>query len=89
MVRDYAIGVIGTAGTADFVVTFCYIKPGTTHVCPDNNAGDDMGTGDNSRSDPPQAVTVTVKYAYKPFIAGLVPMPAFEIRGGSTLVINH
>jgi len=88
-VRDYAIGVIGATGTAKFVVTVCYIQPGTTHVCPDNNAGNDMGTGNNGRSDPPQNVTVTLKYAYKPFIAGLVPMPAFEITGGSTLVINH
>jgi len=88
-VRNYATGVIGATGTPTFIVTVCYIQPGTTHVCPDNNAGSDMGTGNNGRSDPPQNVTVTVKYAYKPFIAGLVPMPAFEITGESTLVINH
>jgi hypothetical protein len=88
-VRDYAIGVIGATGTANFVVTVCYIKPGLPHVCPDNNTGNDMGTGDNSRGNPPQNVNVTVKYAYKPFIAGIVPMPAFEITGESTLVINH
>jgi hypothetical protein len=89
--RDFAIGVIGTVGTADFVVTVCYVQPalGPIYSCPDNNAGNDMGTGNNGRSDPPQNVNVTVEYRYRPIIAALVPLPAFTITGGSTLVINH
>ena len=90
-VRNYAIGVIGNTGTSDFVVTVCYIAPamGPMYVCPDNNAGNDMGTGNNGRSDPPQNVHVTVKYSYKPILAGIVPLPTFALSGGSTLVINH
>ena len=90
-VRRFAIGVIGNTGTSDFVVTVCYTAPatGSMYVCPDNNAGNDMGTGNNGRSDPPQNVTVTVKYSYKPIIAGIVPLPSFTLSGGSTLVINH
>jgi len=90
-VRNYAFGVVGTTGTADFVVTVCYIQPasGPMYVCPDNNAGNDMGTGNNGRSNPPQNVSVTVKYTYKPIIAAVVPLPTFTLTGGSTLVINH
>lgn len=90
-VRNYAIGVIGDIGTVDFVVTVCYIQPasGAMYTCPDNNAGNDMGTGNNGRSNPPQNVTVTVAYAYRPIIAALVPLPTFTISGESTLVINH
>jgi Flp pilus assembly protein TadG len=88
-VRHYAIGVIGGTGTTDFVVTVCYIQPGTAPTCPDNNAGNDMGTGNNGRTNPPQNVNVTVKYTYRPVIAGFVPLPSFTISGGSTLVINH
>ena len=91
VVRDYAIGVTGSTGTADFVVTVCYIQPalGPAYTCPDNNAGNDMGTGNNGRSNPPQSVSVTVKYSYRPIIAPFVPLPVFTISGGSTLVINH
>jgi Flp pilus assembly protein TadG len=91
VVRDYAIGVIGNVGTSDFVVTVCYVQPasGPMYQCPDNNAGNDMGTGNNGRTNPPQNVTVTLKYAYKPVLAGIVPLPAFTLSGGSTLVINH
>lgn len=90
-VRTYAIGVIGNVGTADFVVTVCYIQPaaGPIYECPDNNAGNDMGTGNNGRSNPPQNVNVTVKYAFKPLLAALIPLPPFTLSGGSTLVINH
>ena len=90
-VRSFAIGVVGDTGTSDFVVTVCYIQPapGPIYTCPDNNAGDDMGTGNNGRSNPPQSVNVTVKYMYKPIIAGIVPLPSFTLTGGSTLVINH
>lgn len=90
-VKKYAIGVIGGVGTSDFIVTVCYLQPSTgpTYQCPDNNVGNDMGTGNNGRSNPPQNVNVTVKYAFKPIIAGLVPLPAFSLSGGSTLVINH
>lgn len=88
-VRNFAIGVIGGIGTANFVVTVCYVAPGPTYTCPDNNAGNDMGTGNNGRSDPPQNVNVTVKYTYQPIIAGFVPLPSFTISGGSTLVVNH
>ena len=88
-VKDFAIGVIGNTGTTNFVVTVCYIYPGTAHTCPDNNAGNDMGTGNNGRSSPPQNVSVTVKYTYQPIIASIVPLPSFTITGESTLVINH
>jgi Flp pilus assembly protein TadG len=90
-VRSYAVGVIGDVGTADFIVTVCYIQPasGPMYECPDNNLGNDMGTGNNGRSNPPQSVNVTVKYAFKPLIAAVVPLPAFSLSGGSTLVINH
>lgn len=90
-VRNYAIGVIGDVGTINFVVTVCYIQPasGPMYACPDNNAGSDMGTGNNGRSNPPQNVNVTVKYEYRPIIAALVPLPSFTISGESTLVINH
>lgn len=91
VVRDWALGVVGNTGTTDFVVTVCYIQPasGPIYVCPDNNAGNDMGTGNNGRSNPPQNVSVTVKYTYRPIIAGFVPLPTFTLVGGSTLVINH
>lgn len=91
VVRGYAVGVIGNTGTANFIVTVCYLQPapGPIYTCPDNNAGNDMGTGNNGRSDPPQNVNVTVKYAYLPIIASFVPLPSFTISGGSTLVINH
>ena len=91
VVTDYAIGVIGDVGTVDFIVTVCYLQPasGPMYACPDNNAGDDMGTGNNGRSSPPQDVNVTVKYQYRPVIATFVPLPAFTISGESTLVINH
>ena len=90
-VRTYAVGVIGNVGSTDFVVTVCYIQPasGPMYQCPDNNAGNDMGTGNNGRSNPPQAVNVSVKYAFKPLIGAFVPLPAFSLSGGSTLVINH
>jgi len=91
VVRNYAIGVIGDVGSVDFTVTVCYLQPasGPSYACPDNNAGNDMGTGNNGRSNPPQDVNVTVKYAYRPVIATFVPLPAFSISGESTLVINH
>lgn len=91
VVRNFAIGVVGNTGTADFIVTVCYIQPasGPIYVCPDNNAGNDMGTGNNGRSNPPQNVNVTVKYAFKPILGGFLPLPAFTLTGGSTLVINH
>jgi len=88
-VKNFAIGVVGNTGTSDFVVTVCYINPGTAPICPDNNAGNDMGTGNNGRSSPPQNVSVTVKYTYQPIIAAIVPLPSFTITGESTLVINH
>jgi Flp pilus assembly protein TadG len=88
-VKQAAIGVIGNTGTSSFVVTVCYIQPGPAYTCPDNNAGGDMGTGNNGRTNPPQNVTVTVKYQYQPIISGFVPLPTFQITGGSTLVINH
>ena len=88
-VRRYAVGVIGGTGTANFVVTVCYLNPGPAYTCPDNNAGNDMGTGNNGRSVPPQNVSVTVKYTYRSIIGAVVPLPSFTISGGSTLVINH
>jgi Flp pilus assembly protein TadG len=92
-VRNYAIGVIGGTGTSDFIVTVCYINPPSPpnppYVCADNNAGGDMGSGNNGRSNPPQTVNVKVKYQYRPVISGFVPLPAFTITGESTLVINH
>jgi Flp pilus assembly protein TadG len=88
-VKNFAIGVIGSVGTSDFVVTVCYLAPGTTHVCPDNNVGNDMGTGNNGRSNPPQNINVAVKYTYRPIISGIVPLPSFTLSGGSSLVINH
>lgn len=88
-VRSFATGVTGSPGSAAFVVTVCYVNPGTPYACPDNNTGNDMGTGNNGRTDPPQTVNVTVEYTYQPIIAALVPLPSFTISGGSTLVINH
>lgn len=88
-VRRYAIGVIGASGTASFIVTVCYVAPGAAYTCADNNAGNDMGTGNNGRSSPPQNVNVAVRYSYQPILAGIVPLPAFSISGASTLVINH
>jgi hypothetical protein len=89
VVRDFAVGVVGNTGTSDFVVTVCYLQPGPAYTCPDNNAGNDMGTGNNGRTNPPQSVNVTVIYSYRPIIAGIVPLPTFTLTGGSTLVINH
>lgn len=90
-VRRFAIGVIGGTGTAGFVVTVCYLAPtsGPAVICPDNNLGNVMGTGNNGRSNPPQNVNVIVRYTYKPIIAAIVPLPAFTISGESNLVINH
>ena len=43
------------------------------------------GDGDNGRN---QTVSVNVTYRFKPLI-GMVPLPTFNLAGGSTLVINH
>jgi Flp pilus assembly protein TadG len=90
-VRSYAVGVSGDVGSSDFVVTVCYVAPapGPLYECPDNNAGNDMGTGNNGRTNPPQSVNVTVKYVFRPLLAAIVPMPSFTLTGGSTLVVNH
>jgi len=97
-VQKYATGVIGSFGTSNFVVTVCYIEPGTNPVngtnppdrqCIPNNSDSYMGTGNSGRTNPPQGVNVTVKYNFQPLIAAVVPLPAFPLSGGSTLVINH
>jgi Flp pilus assembly protein TadG len=81
VVRNYAIGVIGSV-PADFVVA---VRWCATTACPDVPAGTPDGDGTNVREN---TVTVNVTYRFKSLIP-VVPIPAIQIEGASTLVINN
>lgn len=83
-VKDAAIAIID-AGPSDFVVTVCWVQPGTTYTCPAGNSGGDYGKGNNGRG---QAVDVRVAYTYRAILE-FIPVPPFTVSGGSTLVVNH
>lgn len=76
VVRDYLVGVIGT-GTSVLDVSVCWLNQptGTMPRC----------GGSNARGNP---VEVTVDYQFRSVIP-IVPLPAVQIRGGSTLVVNN
>jgi Flp pilus assembly protein TadG len=85
VVKAYAIGVLDTNPT-DFVVDVRWCdEDGDVADCPDNNAAG-KGDGHNGRN---QTVVVDVRYVFRPFIAGIVPLPTFTLSGGSTLVVNN
>jgi hypothetical protein len=85
VVRSYAIGVINTT-PADFVVNVRWCdEDGDIADCPDTNAAG-KGDGHNGRN---QTVRVDVTYTFRPFIAGIVPLPTFTLTGGSSLVVNN
>ena len=83
-VKGYAVGVID-ANPADFIVAVKWCSQGTVPDCPDDAVAP-AGNGTNERGD---TVVVDVAYTFRPFIAGLVPLPTFTLTGGSTLVINN
>ena len=79
-VKQYAIAIIDS-GPSDFAVTVKWCaNDGDIASCPGT-----YGDGDNGRN---QNVMVTVTYKFKPLL-GIVPLPTFDLSGGSTLVINH
>ena len=79
-VKQFAIAIIDS-GPSDFAVTVKWCaNDGDIAACPGS-----YGDGDNSRN---QNVIVTVNYKFKPLL-GMVPLPTFNLSGGSTLVINH
>ena len=73
VVRNYAIGVIGTGPTFDIVSTW------------NKATGPLDGSGTNDRE---QRVRVTVTYDFLSLIP-IVPIPPITISGESTLVINN
>ena len=75
VVRNYAIGVIGSGAT--FEIHSCWKKSG----CPGNPAE----TPSNHRG---AQVNVSVAYDFHPIVP-LVPIPGITITGESTLVVNH
>ena len=79
-VKQFAIAIIDS-GPTDFAVTSKWCaNDGDIGSCPGT-----YGDGDNGRN---QNVIVTVTYKFKPLL-GMVPLPTFDLTGGSTLVINH
>lgn len=74
VVRDFAIGVVGSAIT--FPVTADCVNGETSGPC---------WTPNNARG---STVTVTVRAPFVPLIP-IVPLPTITIDGASTLVINH
>jgi hypothetical protein len=83
--KKYAIGVIDVT-PADFVVTVKWCdEDGDVANCPDTNAAA-MGDGHNGRN---QTVSVQVSYTFRPFMSGFVPLPTFNLTGGSNLVVNN
>jgi TadE-like protein len=73
VVRNYAIGVIGSGPTFNIVSTW------------NKAAGPLDGTGTNERE---QRVSVTITYDFHSLIP-VVPIPPITINGESTLVINN
>ena len=79
-VKQFAIAIIDS-GPSDFAVSVKWCaNDGDIAACPGT-----YGDGDNGRN---QNVIVTVDYKFKPLL-GMVPLPTFNLSGGSTLVINH
>ncbi|MCI0343819.1 MAG: pilus assembly protein [Chloroflexi bacterium] len=79
-VKQFAIAIIDS-GPSDFAVSVKWCaNDGDIAACPGT-----YGDGDNGRN---QNVLVTVNYKFKPLL-GMVPLPTFDLSGGSTLVINH
>jgi hypothetical protein len=84
-VKSYAIGIVDVT-PADFVVNVKWCdEDGDVADCPDTNAAG-KGDGHNGRN---QTVSVTVSYTFRPFMSGFVPLPTFNLSGGSTLVVNN
>lgn len=83
-VKDFAIGVVDSSPT-DFVVTVKWCdEDGDLADCPDTNAAG-KGDGHNNRN---QTISVNVVYTFRPFMSGFVPLPTFNLAGGSRLVVN-
>ena len=79
-VKQYAIAIVDS-GPSDFAVSVKWCaNDGDIAACPGS-----YGDGDNGRN---QTVAVTVDYKFKPLL-GIVPLPTFNLTGGSTLVVNH
>jgi TadE-like protein len=76
--RQYAIGVIGDSSTLSIVPTWW-----DTVTQPDPAAT--SGNGTNAREN---VIQVVVTYQFQSVIP-LVPIPPIEVKGSSTLVINH
>ena len=76
--RQYAIGVICNSSQLSIVPTWW-----DRFTDPDPAAS--AGNGDNSREN---VVQVVVTYQFQSVIP-IVPIPPIEVKGSSTLVINH
>jgi hypothetical protein len=79
--KNAAIAVLDSSPT-DFQVHVRWCdQSGGIGDCPGT-----IGDGTNARN---EAVHVEVAYTFRPFLAGVVPLPTFNLSGGSTLVVNH
>ena len=79
--KTAAIAILD-ANPSDFVVDVRWCdQSGGIADCPGT-----QGDGNNGRN---QAVDVRITYTFRPWLAGLVPLPTFTLTGGSTLVVNH
>jgi hypothetical protein len=95
-VEARAIGVTDKAGSLTVHVKWCDSTPYQASTCGDSDAVTgqpvpcadwaDLGDGDNNRG---QIVTVCVQYAYKPILAGLLPIPDITVSGRASLVVNN
>jgi Flp pilus assembly protein TadG len=77
VVRNYLTGVIGSGSTTTTDVQVCWLNrpAGTLPRCAGNNGRE-------------YSVEVTVDYQFRSVIP-IVPIPAVQIQGASTLVINN
>ena len=96
VVEATAIGVTAKATALTVHVKWCDSTPYDAGTCGDADpatgqptpcsswAG--LGDGTNNRG---QIVTVCVQYAYKPILAGFLPIPDFSVSGRASLVVNN
>ena len=95
-VEDRAFGVTDKATDLTVHVKWCDSTPYQASTCGDADPATSqpipcsdwtgLGDGDNNRG---QIVTVCVEYAYKPLLAGLLPIPDFIVTGRASLVVNN
>ena len=97
-VTDRSIGVTNKASDLDVHAKWCDSTPYSASTCYDtlpciqwadptyDLSPNGLGDGTNNRG---QVVTVCVQYAYKPILAGFLPIPDFSVSGRASLVVNN